>query len=477
MSNICDDLRAAILQAAMQGKLTEQLPEDGDAEEVIDQIRKEKAKYNIKKKELAISKDEILFEIPDNWSWQKLENISQFLGDKNNQIKESATLKNGKYKVVSQSKELFIGYCDDEKKVLKTTSPVLVFGDHTALVKYIDFNFVIGADGVKVISPFCMNIKYLYYALKYNLLGVNELGGYSRHYKFIKDKLIPIPPLPEQERIVEKVDELMARVADLEKSADALASLKKAFPDDIKASLLQYAMQGKLTKQLSEDGDAKDLLEEIKVEKEKLVAEGKIKKQKPLAPITDDEIPFNIPENWKWVRLNDIVVKEIRRGKPPVYDKKGTSFAFAQKCNSKYNGIDLSLAKTISENSLKKYSDEDVIQALDIVVNSTGTGTLGRVGLIDSTMQIHAAYYPDSHVTIVRTPKYMSKYIYIILKNNEKYLEEKGEGSTNQKELKPLTIQNLLIPLPPVLEQKRIVERFNTILQNINAVGGLIASE
>ena len=207
-----DDIKASLLQAAMQGKLTKQLPEDGNAGDLLEKIKAEKGKLHKKKKELPISEDEIPFEIPNSWCWQKLENISTFIGDKNNQIKESAVKKEGKYKVVSQSKELFIGYYDDERKLLKINHPVLVFGDHTALVKYIDFDFIIGADGVKVISPICMDVKYLYYALKYLLVGVNELGGYSRHYKFIKDKLVPIPPLTEQKRIAERLDTLMQNI-------------------------------------------------------------------------------------------------------------------------------------------------------------------------------------------------------------------------------------------------------------------------
>ena len=211
-SHYPDEMRASLLQAAMQGKLTKQLPEDGDAKELLKEIMDEREKFYKKQKELPISEDEILFEIPDSWCWQKLENISTFIGDKNNQIKESLVKKEGKYKVVSQSKELFVGYYDDERKLLKIDHPVLVFGDHTALVKYIDFDFIIGADGVKIINPICMDIKYLYYALRYLLIGINELGGYSRHYKYIKDKLIPIPPLAEQKRIVERLDEAMNNI-------------------------------------------------------------------------------------------------------------------------------------------------------------------------------------------------------------------------------------------------------------------------
>lgn len=213
-----DDIKASLLQAAMQGKLTEQLPEDGDAEELLDQIKVEKEKLIAegkirKQKSLApIADGETPFSIPDSWRWSRLENVISFIGDKTNQIKESDARKEGTYPVVSQSKEIIIGYHNDKNKVLCVNEPVLVFGDHTALVKYIDFDFILGADGVKVMKPICIKPLYLYYVLTYNLIGVSSMGGYSRHYKFIKDKLVPIPPLAEQDRIINKLGSLMKNI-------------------------------------------------------------------------------------------------------------------------------------------------------------------------------------------------------------------------------------------------------------------------
>lgn len=499
MSTICDDLRAAILQAAMQGRLTKQLPEDGDAQQLLEKIYAQKINNRKTKKLEEITDKDLPFEIPSSWRWVRTGFICDIISGTSYSSKDIASdgiriyrggnvVDGGLLKDLEDDVRIKKQLADEEKKVKKGDvvivastgsqkvigKPCLVTNDNDGYIGA--FLRILRVSNAIMPDFFWCYIRSNLYrdAIRSRAVGTN-INNVKTEY--ITENVFPIPPLAEQKRIVEKVDELMARVADLEQSADALASLKKAFPDDIKASLLQAAMQGKLTKQLPEDGSAEDLLEEIRAEKEKLIAKGKIKKQKPLAPITDDEIPFNIPENWKWVRLNDIVVKEIRRGKPPVYDKNGSSFAFAQKCNTKYTGIDLSLAKAISNNSLKKYSEDDAIATSDIIVNSTGTGTLGRVGFIDSKIPMNAKYYPDSHVTIVRVPKFISNYVYAILKNSKKYFEEKGEGSTNQKELKPLTIQNLIIPLPPIAEQKRIIERLNAILQNVNAVGDLIASE
>lgn len=122
----------------------------------------------------------------------------------------------------------------------------------------------------------------------------------------LNSMLFPLPPLAEQKRIVARVDELMKRIDDMEKTEKDITVLYDAFSGDMKAALLQAAIQGKLTEQLDSDGDAEDLYMEIQAEKQRLIKEGKIKKEKPLPEITDDDIPFDIPDNWKWVRLTDL---------------------------------------------------------------------------------------------------------------------------------------------------------------------------
>ena len=123
----------------------------------------------------------------------------------------------------------------------------------------------------------------------------------------IKNLLIPLPPLAEQKRIVEKLDNVLANIEKLKSSEEKLSILQKNFPDKLKKSILQSAIQGKLTEQLATDDKVEDLLQVIKEEKERLIKEKKIKKQKPLPEIREDEIPFTISENWKWVRLGEVL--------------------------------------------------------------------------------------------------------------------------------------------------------------------------
>ncbi len=241
-------------------------------------------------------------------------------------------------------------------------------------------------------------------------------------------------------------------------------------PQELKNSILQLAIQGKLVEQHPEEGTAEELYQQIQEEKQKLIAEGKIKKEKPLPEITEDEKPFDIPENWKWTHLDDLVIKEIKRGKSPVYTARSNTLVFAQKCNTKAGCIDMSLALCLDESKLSKYSDTEFMQDMDIVINSTGNGTLGRVGLFrDTDNPDNKPIVPDSHVTVIRVNKALSKkYIYYGLKHYQPFMEKLGSGSTNQTELSAGIVRMLVFPLPPLAEQKRIVEKIEELLPLID---------
>ncbi|MGF0103362.1 restriction endonuclease subunit S [Bariatricus sp. SGI.019] len=187
----------------------------------------------------------------------------------------------------------------------------------------------------------------------------------------------------------------------------------------------------------------------------------------------DEEIPFKIPETWEWLRLKNCCVKEIKRGKSPKYaTESSNTLVFAQKCNTKYNGIDIGLAQYLDESTLGKYSTDEYMQDDDIVINSTGTGTLGRVGLYQSSDNIKSIdIVPDSHVTVVRSYNEVdSFYLYAFMKSNQSKLEKKGEGSTNQKELKPITLKEMLVPIPSIREQERISLAIQKAFSMINTI-------
>ena len=260
----------------------------------------------------------------------------------------------------------------------------------------------------------------------------------------------------------------------------------------LKNSILQMAVQGKLVPQDPNDEPASVLLERIRAEKEQLIKQKKIKKEKnpsyifrgadntPYEKIGNnepvsiaDEVPFEIPDTWEWIRLKDLVEKEIKRGKSPKYADRGTVFVFAQKCNVKQGGIDMSLAKYLDMKTFDKYPSEEYMQDGDIIINSTGNGTLGRIGMFHDTDRINDnIIVPDSHVTLIRVTGLMQRdYLFHVLKYYQPFLEDQGEGSTNQTELRPATVAELFIPIPPFAEQIRITAKLVELLPMVEVYG------
>ena len=223
---------------------------------------------------------------------------------------------------------------------------------------------------------------------------------------------------------------------------------------------MQDGVRGKLTRQLPEDGHADDLYIKIQEERKELIQQGLLE---DVSGVVENSglYPFEIPSNWRWVKLYELTIRDIKRGKAPNYAEESNTQVFAQKCNLKTSGINMELAKFLNESKLNRYKEEDFLYDSDIIINSTGTGTLGRVGIFRDIDRIHSMQVvPDTHITVVRLSGLVDKqYIYYAIKLNQTYLENSGVGSTNQKELKPAIIMGLDIPLPPIGEQKRIVKK------------------
>ena len=298
-------LRQRILELAIQGKLVPQSPDDGNAEELYQQIQQEKKKLiaagKLKKQKPLppITQEEIPFDIPETWKWVRLPDVVYGVGDKANQILAKEVKKEGAYPAVSQGQELIDGYTDKSEKVIRDL-PLVMFGDHTRNVKFVDFPFVISADGTKFMKAICIEPEYLYYWVTFAALQLRN-RGYARHFTQLKAKLVPLPPLPEQRRIMEKAHVLFAQLDAIEQSQERVAAIRA----ELNKRIHERAIQGKLVPQRSEDGTAEELYQQIQREKKKLIAAGKLKKEKPLRTITEEEIPFDIPESWKWVRLGE----------------------------------------------------------------------------------------------------------------------------------------------------------------------------
>ena len=217
-ADIAKTLKNAILQEAVQGKLAPQIASEGNAKDLLEEIRKSrhselvsesKGKKMLKQvqHDNPIQEDEIPFDIPESWCWCKIEDITIPVGNKNNQIQSKEVLIEGKIPVVSQGQALIDGYSNEIEKEINSI-PLIMFGDHTRNVKYIDFPFVIGADGTKFFKPILCYEKYIFYLISYVSLNLRN-RGYARHYTLLKEEWLSLPPLAEQKRIVAAIEQLL----------------------------------------------------------------------------------------------------------------------------------------------------------------------------------------------------------------------------------------------------------------------------
>ncbi len=233
----------------------------------------------------------------------------------------------------------------------------------------------------------------------------------------------------------------------------------------LRQKILDLAIHGKLVPQDPNDEPASVLLERIKVEKERLIKEGKIKRSKKSAKTSDtphyENVPFEVPGNWVWTTLEEICLF-LSRGKSPKYsDTDKTYPVFAQKCNLKEGGISLEQARFLDPSTICKWSEEYKLKTGDVLVNSTGTGTVGRTRLFhESYLKNYLFVVPDSHVSVIRTTSEVkSEFVFAYISSQliQQYLEDNLAGSTNQKELYIGVLSDLSFPLPPLTEQQRIV--------------------
>jgi type I restriction enzyme S subunit len=231
--------------------------------------------------------------------------------------------------------------------------------------------------------------------------------------------------------------------------------------------ILELAVRGKLVPQDPNDEAASELLKRIAAEKAELVKQGKIKKQKPLPEISEDEKPFELPVGWQWARLQDIT-SYIQRGKGPTYDENGTVYVVSQKC-VQWTGFDLTSARFISDTTISKYGDERFLREHDLLWNSTGTGTAGRI--IELPSVAFKRLVADSHVTVIRPLSTLSSFLcsYISSFGIQLRIEPNHEnalvsGTTNQVELSNSAVSSLPVPIPPSNEQNKIATTVQSLL-------------
>ena len=466
------DLKNAILQLAVQGKLVPQDPNDEPASELLKRIKAEKEQLikegKIKKdKPLSeLTADDLQFDIPETWAWTKLGYICQLLdGEKRNSQKYpylEAKYLRGKAEATILT---------DGKFVSKGTRLILVDGENSGEVFSATEDGYMGSTFKMLFFPQELFAGYVLYflQLKQSAFRNNKTGSAIPHLnkELFFNMPFPIPPLAEQQRIVAKIEELMPLVEEYGKAEERLTTLNAEFPDKLRKSILQQAIQGKLTERDPADEPASELLKRIRAEKERLIKEGKIKKEKPLPPISEEEMPFDIPDTWEWIRLSQVITG-TDAGKSPQCEERP--------CNEKEYGVIKTTAIQNgfflpNENKVLPLSfqiqENQFVHLGDLLI--TRAGPKNRTGImcvVDSP--VRNLILSDKTVRIAYMRGMVNPH-YIVMALNSPgmyyYVTKSMTGmAESQVNISQSKMKEFILPLPPLAEQQRIVDRVNALL-------------
>ena len=477
------ELKSSILQLAVQGRLVEQRPEEGTAEELYRQIQEEKQRLikevKIKKEKPLpeITEDEVPFDIPESWMWVRFGEIVNFHLGKTPPRGEPEWWDND-IPWVSIADMPENGFVKETKEGVSKKALSQIFSSNVSKAGTLLMSFKLTVGRVSILSidavhneaiisifPFVSyeNITrdFLFYILPFvanNGESKNAIKGKTLNKKSINNLIVALPPLAEQKRIVAKIEELLPYIDRYEKAWSRLEDFNKRFPGDMQKSVLQMAIQGKLVEQRPEEGTGEELYRQIQAEKQRLIKEGKIKKEKPLPEISDDEIPFDIPESWKWVRLKNIVsvLSDGIHG-TPIYDESGKYYFI--------NGNNLMKGRIIIKNDTKKVSESEYQKhKKPLDENSILVSINGTIG--------NYAFYDGEPVILGKSACYLSvmngiyKQFVCYLINSDFFLKYASNEAT-QTTIKNVSLKSMRmfpVPLPPLAEQKRIVQKLEEIL-------------
>ena len=480
------ELKNSILQLAIQGKLVEQRPEEGTAEELYQQIQAEKQKLikegKIKKEKPLpeITEEEKPFDIPDSWKWVhvgsifmhntgKAMNASAKTNKKAGSVRKFITTSNVYWNEFDFStvKEMF--FSDDELERCSITKNDLLMCEggayygRTAIWNFdYDICFQNHVHRLRPYSTLCL--LYFYYVFNfYRNTGLMSSKGTAMpglSSVALHDMIIPLPPLAEQKRIVAKIEELLPLIDRYEKAWTRMEEFNKSFPGDMQKSLLQMAIQGKLVEQRPEEGTAEELYQQIQAEKQKLIKEGKIKKEKPLPEITEEEKPFDIPENWKWTFLSEVVSFQEGPGILAIdFRSAGVPLIRIAGMQSKYvslegcNYLDVGMVAQKWEHFRLDLGDIVISSSASLdkiaIVDNEAVGAIPYTGLIRFKMS--EAIAPGFFVYFIKSPFYIAQ------------INRYKTGGTI-KHYGPTHLKQMVLPLPPLAEQKRIVARLEELL-------------
>ena len=472
-----EQLKASILQYAIQGKLVEQRPEEGTGEELYQQMQTDKQTL-IREKKIKKEKplpdiidDEIPFDVPESWEWVKVGNVGSWSSG------ATPSRTNPAYYGGSipwlKTGDLNDGFIQEVPEYItdlaleKTSLRLNPIGS----VLMAMYGATIGKLGILEISvttnqaccaciPYAgMNNKYLFYylmSMRQSYIGMAEGGAQPNISKEkIVNSLIPLPPAEEQRRIVAKIEELLPYVDRYAAAYEKLEQFNAKFPEDMKKSVLQYAIQGKLVEQRAEEGTGEELYRQIQEEKKRLIKEGKIKKEKPLPEIAEDEIPFDIPGSWKWVRLGDCTGYSQTKPKISPKDITENMWSLDLEDIQKESGAILTRI-TASE---RKITGDKVLFYKGQVLYSKLRPYLKKILVAPDNGICTPELVPFNTYLV-----YANYIVYVLRSPHIDYAVNSVTYGVKMPRVGTETMVNLLIPLPPIAEQKRIVAKLEEIL-------------
>ncbi len=485
------ELKNSILQLAVQGKLVSQNSNDEPASELLKRIQAEKARlikegvYVIDKKHTAepIKEDDFPHDLPNGWEWVRFADIVAFNTGKTPPRQTTACWENAVCPWVSIADMVADGITLNTKEGVSEKAIRECFSGKISSAGTMIMSFkltigkvsILGIDAVHneaIISvfPFARNEdkeilqKYLFKILP--LIAEtgdskNAIKGKTLNSTSISNLLLPIPPLAEQQRIVDKIEELLPLIEEYGKAETRLKELNADFPDMLRKSILQEAVQGKLTERNPEDEPASELLKRIQAEKARLIKEGKLKKEKPLSPIAEEEIPFDVFNGWEWVKLGDMVSvfggKRIPAGRTLTTENTGHKYIrVSDMKNCSVLTKNLMFVPIDIYPSISNY----IIRKEDVYI--TVAGTIGKAGKIPP--EIDGANLTENADRLVFNFINQDWLIMCIESPVVQQQITEATKKVGQPKLAIKRIQELLIPLPPLDEQKRIVARVEELL-------------
>ena len=495
-----EQLRASILQYAMEGKLVKQDPNDEPASELLKKIKSERTRSVIEgkikksKKLPPITDNEKPFDIPDNWEWVRLNDLSANVqypfadGPFGSNLKKEHYTDKKEVRIIQLSNIGERGWRDDNHryttfehlKDIKRSevdagdiviAKMMPAGRAIVVPQHLEIKFVLSSDAVKFVPNKLLHKDFLYFAINSSVFKSQvdaEVQGITRKRTSLtklKKYILPIPPLEEQKRIVAKIEKLMSLVDEYAESYNRLQKIDNEFEDKLKQSVLQYAMEGKLVKQNPSDEPASELIKKIENEKAELVKEGKIKKSKKLPAITDDEKPFDIPDSWEWVRLGKMCVSNIGLTyKPAQKSEMPTAVKILRANNIQSNQLNNNdLVFLNVENIANKYylKENDILMA----VRSGSKRLVGKSAVVNSDFEGYSFGAFMSKIRVLDVDSNFINYFF----NSNVFRDQLGDANTTTiNQITQKMINNFVVPVPPIEEQKRIVGKTKRLLDSIN---------